>query len=411
MASNEKEVSNRLLKVMSTLYCQSISADFRKPVEILYPNIALDYLSIIKHPMDLGTLLLECMKGTATVKGIRDGLKQVFMNSIRFNVGAPMMEATSRHLESFATGLFEETMKIPFNEKVSLTEDFSAVLVRKRNLRLLAVCRIPLREKEIKSIEASLQRVQDSVPRELLAAVDSIKSAIQDFFLLFESEIDDTSTPPVLTIESIFSNLLEVSRLPFTAPPSNTDNRSNRVILPALAGLLTSSPSDGQIGAPQLGPSVVARVDNTRNCVAMDIDGDNLLSSPQTFVASERLRVKANSKVALLPSTLSYLNALDSCLGILLVQLEERLLRGTGHSSVWQRPYGLVWAQPAEVRMCVCLCCCGSFYEVLQCCNMRFMIFFISISKRYCSRSMDLGLLFVLFWNCRDMILRSLLHV
>jgi Bromodomain len=356
MGSNEKEISNRLLKVMSTLYCQSISADFRKPVEILYPNIALDYLSIIKHPMDLGTLLLECMKGTATVKGIRDGLKQVFMNSIRFNVGAPMMEATSRHLESFATGLFEETMKIPFNEKVSLTEDFSNVLVRKRNLRLLAVCRLPLRDKEIRSIEGSLQHVQDSVPRELLAAVENIKSAIQDFFLLFESEIDDSSKAPVLTIESIFTQLLEASRLPATAPPTNTDNRSNRVILPALAGLLTSSYSDGQIGVPQLGPSVVARVDTAKNFTATETDGDNSLSSPQTHVASERLRVKANSKVALLPSTLPYLNALDSSLGILLVKLEERLLRGTGHSSVWQRPYGLVWAQPAKVRVCVSVC-------------------------------------------------------
>ena len=366
MASNEKEISNRLLKVMSTLYCQSISADFRKPVEILYPNIALDYLSIIKHPMDFGTLLLECMKGTATVKGIRDGLKQVFMNSIRFNVGAPMMEATSRHLESFATGLFEETMKIPFNEKVSLTEDFSVVLVRKRNLRLLAVCRVPLREIEIRSIEGSLQHVQDSVPRELVAAVENIKSAIQDFFLLFESEIDDSSTAPVLTIESIFIHLLEASRLPSTAPASNTDNRSNRVILPALSGLLTSFPSDAQIGVPQLGPSVMARVDTAKSSAAMDTDGDNLQSSPQTYVASERLRVKANSKVALLPSTLPYLNALDSSLGILLVKLEERLLRGTGHSSVWQRPYGLVWAQPATVSVCVCgrVCVCVTWRKV-----------------------------------------------
>lgn len=365
MSSNEKEISNRLLKVMSTLYCQSISADFRKPVEVLYPNIALDYLSIIKHPMDLGTLLLECMKGTATVKGIRDGLKQVFLNSIRFNVGAPMMEATSRHLESFATGLFEETMKIPFNEKVSLTEDFSTVLVRKRNLRLLAVCRIPLRDKEIRSIEGSLLQVQDSIPRELLGAVENIKSIIQDFFQNFDSEIDDNSIAPVLTIESIFIQLLEASRLPLTAPASNTDNRSSRTVLPALSGLLTSSQplSDGPTapgpgtgsgpGPAQLGPSGAARLDTAKSFNGIETDGDNSLSSPQTYIASERLRVKANGKVQLLPSTLPYLNALDSSLGVLLVKLEERLLRGTGHSSVWQRPYGLVWAQPAKV--CVVL--------------------------------------------------------
>jgi hypothetical protein len=98
------EISTRLLKVMTTLYCQSIAADFRKPVEILFPNMAASYLSIIKSPMDLGTLLLECMRGTATVSNIRIGLKLVFSNSIRFNAGAPMMEAISRHLECYAAG-------------------------------------------------------------------------------------------------------------------------------------------------------------------------------------------------------------------------------------------------------------------------------------------------------------------
>ena len=48
-----------LFHIMSKLYCLSIAADFRKPVEVLYPNIASSYLSVIKNPMDLGTLLLE----------------------------------------------------------------------------------------------------------------------------------------------------------------------------------------------------------------------------------------------------------------------------------------------------------------------------------------------------------------
>jgi hypothetical protein len=65
---------------------------------------------------------------------------------------------------------------------------------------------------------------------------------------------------------------------------------------------------------------------------------------------SERLRIKSLSKTTLLPSVLAYLNALDDLLGFLFVKLEERLLRGTNRSSVWQRPYGIVWAPQNKVR-------------------------------------------------------------
>ena len=129
MASADEETSRRLLQVISILYSRSISTDYRKPIQHLHPEIAATYYSIIKHPMDLGTLLLECMNSTATVRSIRDGLKQIFANSIRFNVNDPKMEAICRHLKAYATGIFEETLRIQFNDKISPLEDFSKVLI------------------------------------------------------------------------------------------------------------------------------------------------------------------------------------------------------------------------------------------------------------------------------------------
>ena len=58
----------------------------------------------------------------------------------------------------------------------------------------------------------------------------------------------------------------------------------------------------------------------------------------------------SNPENVLQVCTLPYLHTLDRSIGELLVTLQERLMRGTSRSSVWQRPYGLVWAQPAKVR-------------------------------------------------------------
>lgn len=52
---NEEDIADAALtKVVSTLYCLSVANDFRKPVEVLYPNISSSYLSKVKQPMDLG---------------------------------------------------------------------------------------------------------------------------------------------------------------------------------------------------------------------------------------------------------------------------------------------------------------------------------------------------------------------
>ena len=393
MVKSGADCADRLLKVMSILYCQSIAADFRKPVEILYPNMAANYLSIIKHPMDLGTLLLECMKGTATIDSIRDGLKLVFMNSILFNEGAPMMEAISRHLETFASGLFEEIMRVPFyeirfnEEKVkSFNKSFYAELIRKRSQRLISVCKMPLRDTEVRSVATCVLSVMKNVPHELTPAIEKMMKVLERYFLQWGSKPSDQAEAPILTLESIFMNLIQSSRAPPSKKVGEVESRGGfNAVLPALAGLITipkgsfhsinaheknksnnkSIVDSTAIASRQNLPSSESsqvRADTVENlenvpCSTTDIEqnGKNGLSSSRkdpsdSIVCSSSSSDHSNSEENVLnPRALPYLHTLDHSIGELLVTLQERLTRGTSKSSVWQRPYGLVWAQPAKV--------------------------------------------------------------
>jgi hypothetical protein len=198
-----------LLKVMSTIYCLSIAADFRKPVELLYPNIAQRYLSVIKRPIDLGTLLLDCMNGTATASHIREGLRLVFSNSLCFNVGSPMMEAISRHLESYASGLFEEATKLPFYIKIE-HHDFPTELIKKRSLRLSSIRNVPLRALEMKDILDALNSLESIIPSDLKNASDNASNILHQNISEF-NPVPDGQEVPFLTLDMILKPILEAA--------------------------------------------------------------------------------------------------------------------------------------------------------------------------------------------------------
>jgi hypothetical protein len=75
-------------QLMTILYCREVFRDFRKPVEVMYPHLAATYHSVIKRPMDLGTLLLKTMKREVlTVHELRTNLQLVHNNAMYFNEG------------------------------------------------------------------------------------------------------------------------------------------------------------------------------------------------------------------------------------------------------------------------------------------------------------------------------------
>lgn len=146
-------------RVMTLLYCRHVFHDFRKPVEVMYPHLTGAYHSLVKRPMDLGTLLLKTLKKEIlTIEEFRTNLQLVHNNALLFNegltfhsflslhlfifsellfsIGAPLMEAISNHLRLFSQGLFEEVLQFPYyTPKTLKPANFQSIRLEKRRKR------------------------------------------------------------------------------------------------------------------------------------------------------------------------------------------------------------------------------------------------------------------------------------
>lgn len=180
--SARKERCQAMEHMLSILYCRSVFRDFRKPVELMYPHLAQTYGTLVKRPMDLGTLLLKARrKEIVTIQEFRTTLQLVHNNALLFNegmfivfvqsmmlnllhhwvyaivlyncVGAPLMEGISRHLEHFSEGLFEEIMRYPYHSPAlakgkatpqEVSAAFPALRLEKRRARLINIRDHPL---------------------------------------------------------------------------------------------------------------------------------------------------------------------------------------------------------------------------------------------------------------------------
>lgn len=356
-----------LLRIMSTLYCLSIAADFRKPVEKMYPKIAADYLAVIKQPMDLGTLLLECMRGTATPDYVRHGLHLVFSNSITFNADAPMMKAISLHLMSFAAGLFEEAVKLPFHEEATRPDsvaeigddDFTTSLLFKRGRRFDSVCKTPLRREEVGLLLQALHTVEihDDATK---AQISAICRRITEFQTRVDSsEQEDCSR--VITLEILLRPLVEAAVVPRNSPTGDEGVTSGRRV-PAVASLVGLFMQAGYIkrtmsrkrvdGAPEIEEAATAV--SSSNYVDEEKNQASTQPPPPPPVQVAARPPTTTLRKASIP----FLFSLDAALGELLVRIDERVLRGTSSSSVWQRPLMLGWATAGGIWFpCMVLAC------------------------------------------------------
>ena len=107
----------RVRRILEKLFRRSIAADFRRPVVNMFPELAQTYLAVIKEPMDLGTLLLRVHQGLDDVHEIRRCLRLIFANALAFNEGAHQMESISLHVSVYAKGLWEETLDLPYSSE------------------------------------------------------------------------------------------------------------------------------------------------------------------------------------------------------------------------------------------------------------------------------------------------------
>lgn len=75
-------------KLVTIIYSRNIFSDFRIPVELLYPSLTNTYLSIVKKPMDLGTLLVKVLKKELKdINEFKYNLQLIHKNALLFNEG------------------------------------------------------------------------------------------------------------------------------------------------------------------------------------------------------------------------------------------------------------------------------------------------------------------------------------
>ena len=395
--------SKDLLRILSTIYTLPIASDFRRPVELMYPKIAAAYLSVIPTPMDLGTLLLTCMRDNATPEFIREGLNLVFTNSMNFNGAAPMMKALSLHLLTYAEGLFEEAVKLPFtvpeseSQSVVTEAEFLPTLLQKRGLRFETMCKTPLRLDEVKLLEQTLRSiVTKGQPFEsLMSGIFTKINEFQAFCARANEHVAEDTVVPMLTLEGLLRPLVEAAVIPrddndaassssssssskaAEKGPGGGSESSSEQVLPAVASLVglfmrrelrqritpaLLTKKDTKKTTPKSGSKkdkANAATALNDSEAAMDVQDEVPNDKdPASSAVTSSDATSSTKPITLHKSFLPFLFAIDAAVGELLVQLEERVLRGTTSSSIWQRPLMQGWAAAGGLWFpCMVLAC------------------------------------------------------
>jgi hypothetical protein len=349
-------------RVATRLYCHGISQEFRRPVHLMYPEIASDYAKAIKDPMDLGSLILLLRKGGPgeTLRSLLEKLKSIFANAVTYNTDAHQMIAISNHLNQFAEGLWVEAVKIPYtNDEQSLptkTEFTNMRYVARFNrYRLARTSLLTLFEaKELLSILQETIKDLSGDAKASAAVVDAVK--------ILESEISSataiaTSTATATSNTDVEERGTEQTSSTFTTPLSSS----------------SSIAKEKEKEADATKKKIISRVSVTleqilctlieavfASCKFADdfIEGGALLPS---FAAAKlgKFFISPSSSPKISISCLTALTALDESIAELLPVIQERLQRGFPLSCIWSRPQRFVWAQPPRESWYPGMVLCG----------------------------------------------------
>jgi hypothetical protein len=296
-----------LVKILTILFQKSLCREFRLPVEVLYPDLFELYNKVVKHPVDLGSLLLKCMRNQLTVNQAREELKLVFKNAILFNQEYVDMVAISKHVDNFSSALFEEIIKLPYNNAGLAMEKFYLKRLLKRELRYEMIRDIPLKLSEIKNVADALRSMKSITPNNLLLPLEECLNKCS------KSVISNGENSYMLsTLFDVLKPLLLTCRGDINHTTTSLCESAVRADLPAICNYFH------------------------------DFLTDSMMVSAYPYVRN-------NFKLKNLPrphdNLLKFLSSLDEVLGVLIVGICERMTRGCNLSSIWAHPISCVWVQ------------------------------------------------------------------
>ena len=250
-------------------------------------------------------------------------------------------------------------------------------LLWKRGRRFDSVCKTPLRRDEVDLLLQALQTVQthDSTTEAQMSAVCSRITAHQAFA---DSAEQADSAARVLTLESLLRPVVEAAVVPRSSPAGDEGVTSGHRV-PAVASLVglfmqvgsakrtagRKSEGGAQGAGAGAASSSAASSSSGSSSSSMEVDGGEesrvsapLPPPPPPPTVQAQVRVAAVPNITLRQASVPFVASLDASLGELLVRIEERALRGTSSSSVWQRPLMLGWATAGGIWFpCMVLAC------------------------------------------------------
>ena len=296
-----KEENQKLINIITKLYCHGISQEFRRPVHIMYPEIAFNYLKAIHEPMDLGSLLFLLHKETGSLISIRNKLRLIFSNAISFNTDAHQMISISSHINSFAKSLWVELMNIPYiPEPIASNVTFSTERYLSRFNRFRFVSSYNMSIFEVKELNSKL--------KELVEMNQFDKYENDDFISNFTKRLKETLKIFQNTIDSF--EPLESNENDNKATATTTTKESNHFITK-----LSLNDAFHLISESLDFKSLKFSSDNTQSYIL------------PSFISSKYNNFYVRKK-SINPNAIEVLNLVDDIIGELLPTVVERLTRG-----------------------------------------------------------------------------------
>lgn len=320
------------LKVIARLYCCEVCSEFRKPIGALYPHLAAEYYAVVAHPVDLSSLMLRCMKeGTIKTPELRQLLQLMVGNARAFNKGQVLMENIATHVESYASGLFDEILKIPWDGLGGVVN-----IIKRRRARFQLLEMEFLHDEELSELATALSSTQNNVK-----ALPSARGAAQ-----------------LTEFKDAIEQCLKICS--WATATSTTKIRLHTVFKPLLQfAIKNTSSSSGDSFDPKFVPAIVSlfammrrterHSEDVRICSASSLSTERrslYVSSSDTEEKATPKRLDSLEFPSLHIDALGLLAEVDAAVGELLVVMEERVTRGSAESHIWARPLEALWAKP-----------------------------------------------------------------